>query len=183
MQVDRSVYITEIYGQTFKGLQSVAIRTGCPRDEAADIVNSAFCKFINFMEKHAWDDSIVSSPFSYLATTVRHLAVDKHAHERAEKFTSLDDEESNYQVSDNGRSCAEVNAKMDEKEVYEKMLKPCMMGFTNQEKQLVWLLLIENMKPREIAAVLNKEYEFVSIDCNRIMAKLRARLKKTIINR
>ena len=53
-------------------------------------------------------------------------------------------------------------------------------GFSTYEKKLLWFVYVNNCKPGEIAELLKQSYEKTSIDCNRVKAKLRARLKKNV---
>ena len=179
---DHSAFITEIYDENYRGLQKFAITQGCRKEEAADVVNSAFCNFIAYMKNRGWQNTI-GKPFSFLATTVRRLIIDKRNHEQAEKFVSIDDYENHYEPSDKGRTATEVNREMDDREYFDTFLRPYMDGFSKHELDLIWHLVIKDHKPKDIAEILDENYKHTSIDCNRVMAKLRSRLKKRLTRR
>lgn len=176
-----AVYIEEVYTDNYTGLRNLAIKRGCQIDEAEDIAQTAISNFIAYMEKRNWTEK-VEKPFSFLARSVCNLIIDKARREKLENSVSLDDKDNLLQPSDNGSAAAVIDLKIDERERFEKELKPLMEGFSEYEEELVWLKIIKKYKPRDIADILNQSYEKTSIDCNRLKSKLRGRAKSNAMN-
>lgn len=174
-----TAYIEKIYGDNLLRLQRFAVKQGCSPAEAEDVVNEAFCNFLTSMEKHGWEERI-EKPFSFLAKIVAHLIFDNRKREKPNKIVRLDDENNFIEPSDQGSAVSQMHLDLDDREIFFKRIHGYTEGFSVYEIKLLWLIYVDNCKPAEISEVLNQSYEKTSIDCNRVKAKLRARMKKNV---
>lgn len=95
---------------------------------------------------------------------------------------NFDDDVSNASIdrlSDGGSWVKFLNQEMDFEKV-RLVLKEAIESFSSYEQTLIQLNFIDGMKPKEISILLNKSYAEVNIDCNRVKATLRGKIKKKI---
>lgn len=176
---DHSTLVAELYEQNSAGLRRIAMKKGCSLDVAEDLVNSAFCNFMAHLETHP--EESINSPFAYLATTVNNLFFDKVSHEKPDRMISLEEDAENpIDPSDNGSAVDETHREMDDREYFKKILQPHMNGFSEYESKLIWYYVIKDFKPKQIADILSEPYEMTSINCNRVVAKLRGRMRTKV---
>jgi DNA-directed RNA polymerase specialized sigma24 family protein len=170
-------YIEEIYRDKCGILRIIARQWGCAREDEEDFVHSAFCNLMVYLENHSWQ--MIQDPFAVLKTMVVRLASARHW---SKKTVSRDGESYVLDLSDQGSWIEKIHWEMDNAEYFQKSLLPHLNGFTKYELKLVWLMEVEDLRPKEIGIVLARSYPEISIDCNRTSAKLRARLRTWLKN-
>lgn len=174
-----SDFIAGVYEENRKKLERLAIRKGSRPEDAADIVNSAFCNFIKYLRKYEGERTI-DNPFSFLGTTINRLIIDAYR-KQPQKLVGMDDVEGS-QLSDNGRSIAEVDRDMDNCEYFEALHRHYMEDFSERETDLLRYMIVCDLKAQDIAAILGEDHKETYLDCNRAMGRLRARIRTELAN-
>jgi RNA polymerase sigma factor (sigma-70 family) len=152
--------------------------------DGEDVFQEVYLLIVSKERKNpGWWESLKNNKEAYfngVARNVKHMMLRKsnylHNISIANFEVSLPD-----LLSDNGDSIAKSNHEIDQEEFLLK-LRPAIKDFSSYEMELLELIMLDGYKPREIAKILNQPYEKISMDCNRVKAKLRARVKSKIRN-
>lgn len=144
------------------------IRTSS-RETAIDISQEAFMRFWDALVQHKY----ISNDRAFLFTIARNLIIDWYRKKKSVSIEALGESDGEERdildtlvLEDSGYMQEELNA--EGRYVIEKMKE-----LDPQSQHMLYLRFIEDMKPREIAEILNESVNVVSVRLTRAIEKLR----------
>lgn len=150
--------------------------------DAQDLEQDIYLSLLENLTTNPVNWERVKNPRAYITAVIRHRAYDLLKSKQKAKSISYDDVENSFlieQYSDLGGYERKLQEDMDLGKIRSE-LADLINTYSEEEQELIQLSFIEGLKPKQIAVMLGKDPAHVSIDCNRIRAKLRGQLKKSI---
>jgi len=169
-----SLYIDKIYQYIFYKVNS--------KEDAEDLTSAFFLKIWGCIQEGKIDDFKTFKPFCY--TVARNLVIDHYRKLNQRKTVSLD-QEINRELEDDkidGKSFLAEN-KADSMEQLAKAMELDLIKFKlfelkDEYREIIVLKYIEELSPKEIAAILQKSKGNVNVLAHRALKALKDIMEK-----
>jgi RNA polymerase sigma factor (sigma-70 family) len=164
MPADPTSLIEEAYNQYADAIfRHIYIRLR-DRERAKELMQEAFIKAMNALKKNA----DIQNLRAFLYTISNNLIVD---HVRRKKSMSLDElQESGYEPM--GESETSLHTEMEGRRVAELLGR-----LREEDRDLIVMRFVDNMKPQEIAEILRIAPNTISVRIHRALKELKSHLR------
>lgn len=170
---------SEYYATLFR----TVLRLTGDQEEAEDLAQTAFVRFLRLMTRKQWDLEI-DHVQAYLTRIARNLVNDRWREKGKEKAVSYDDDKTREAVDRETAQTDESVVTMDNriyfKELYRTLPNVILAGMSQYEEQIFLLRRIEELSLREVADTVGKEICKVRYDLQKVEARIRYRARKII---
>lgn len=149
-------------------------------DLAEDIAQETITKYLEIREADKWQ-IVIENEEAYLKKIARNLLTDGWRTQSKTKLVSLDqpDDDQGQKGSQPRAESFDVDKHIYLEELHQTIpLKTLLGRLSENQKRLLWLRVVEDMSYEEIAEKVNENQIIVRYELQRILATVRARVKK-----
>jgi RNA polymerase sigma factor (sigma-70 family) len=173
----------ELYGEYHDVLIRLVMRLTSDREEADDIAQTAFLRFIRLMKRKQWKIEIKDVQ-AYLARIAINLCNDRWKAKGKENAVSYDDNKTREAVdretAQTDDSVATMENRICAKELYRALPKVIMAGLNDYEEQIFLLRRVDGLSIKEVADTVGRSICQVRYDLQKVEARIRYRVRKVI---
>ena len=178
----------QIFNQKSKEYYDLLVRLILRRtnnkEEAQDIAQTAFMRFLRLMKRKQWKLEIKYVQ-AYLNRIALNLCNDGWRQKEKEKAVSYDDDKTrealDREAAQSDESVITMENRIYFKELYRTLpLNVILTGLNEYEEQIFLLRRVDGLSIKEIAPVVNREVCQVRYDLQKIEARIRYRVRKVI---
>ncbi len=172
MKIDeKEKQFTEIYERELDSIFRYALLRTSSRDQALDIAQEAFTK----LWKAFLSETQIKYPKAFLFTVTRNLIIDWYRKKKSISMEaiSVNEEGDSYEFVDNN-SYKNIQLSAEAREVIDTIRK-----LDPKHQEILYLRLVEDMLPQEIAELLQITPNATSLRIIRAMNELRKEMKIT----
>lgn len=170
--------------QYYDLLFRIVLRLTNDREEAEDLAQTAFIRFLRLMKRKQWRVEI-NDIQAYLARIAINLCNDWWKKKEKEKAVSYDDdntrEEMDRQTARLDDSVLTIENRIYAKELYRALpVKVILTGLNDYEKKIFLLRRVDGLSMKEVADTVQGNICQVRYDLQKIEARIRYRVRKVI---